>query len=112
LHSGVGNSYIIDHVGAIGKPLPGVTVELRDEDTGDVISESGKRGVLYARGPGISAGIWNDAKATAENFPEGWWRTGDMLERDESGYFIFAGRSDHMLRVGTSRFIRKMLKQN
>jgi acyl-coenzyme A synthetase/AMP-(fatty) acid ligase len=100
LHSGVGNSYIIDHVGAIGKPLPGVTVELRDEDTGDVINESGKRGVLYARGPGISAGIWNDAEATAKNFPDGWWRTGDMLERDESGYFIFAGRNDHMFKSG------------
>jgi acyl-coenzyme A synthetase/AMP-(fatty) acid ligase len=116
LHSGVGNRYITDHFGAIGKPLPGVTIELRDEDNADVISGAGQRGVLYARGPGIAAGIWNDPEATARNFPGGWWRTGDMLERDQEGYYAFVGRSDHMFKSGNIKIhaedVEQKLKSN
>jgi acyl-coenzyme A synthetase/AMP-(fatty) acid ligase len=100
LHSGVQNPYITEHFQAIGKPLPGVTAELRDEETGEVIEETGRPGVLYARGPGIAAGIWNDRDATETNFPGGWWRTGDVLQRDKEGYYSYSGRSDHMFKSG------------
>ena len=28
-----------------------------------------------------------------------WLRTGDMMSRDDDGFFYFAGRSDDMLKV-------------
>lgn len=86
--------------GAAGRPLPGVTAVLRDEETGELITEPGRRGILHVRGPGIAAGIWNDPEATAISFPNGWWRTGDLFTRDREGYLYYAGRADHMFKSG------------
>ena len=57
-------------------------------------------GVLYVKGPGISPGILDDPQATEEHFPDRWWRTGDLLYRDESRYYYFPGRSDNMFKSG------------
>lgn len=116
LHSGLRSRYLVEHPDTLGKPVPGATVELRDEETGEVVTEAGRRGVLYAKGPGIAAGIWNDPEATAANFPGGWWRTGDILHRDEEGFYYFSGRSDHMFKSGGikvySEEVEEMLKRH
>jgi acyl-CoA synthetase (AMP-forming)/AMP-acid ligase II len=100
LHTGQHSEYLETHPGIVGKPMPGVTAELRDEETGEVVTGPNERGILYVKGPGVAAGIWNDPEATAAAFPDGWWRTGDIFSRDEAGYYTFAGRSDHMFKSG------------
>lgn len=100
MHTGLGNPRMdTDDGRLLGKPLPGITAELRDIDTGERIEESGKPGELFVRGP-IAAGIWEDEAATAKHFPDGWWRSGDVLVRDEDGYFRFAGRADNVFKSG------------
>lgn len=111
LHSGLHSRYLAEHPGTVGKPLPGVTAELRDDETGEVVAEPGRRGILYVKGPGVAAGIWNDPETTASNFPDGWWRTGDLFSRDEAGYYTFAGRSDHMFKSGAIKIYAEEVEE-
>lgn len=42
-------------------------------------------------------GYWEDEAATREVFREGWFDTGDVMERDEDGYFWFRGRRKQII---------------
>ncbi|ONH60428.1 hypothetical protein CcI49_11380 [Frankia sp. CcI49] len=99
LYTGVGNPRIGSDGRLVGKPLPGVTVELRDTESGEVVTKAGRPGEMFVRGP-VAVGIWGDEAATAKNFPDGWWRSGDLMERDEEGYYFIAGRSDNVFKSG------------
>jgi acyl-coenzyme A synthetase/AMP-(fatty) acid ligase len=99
-HTGVGNPRVLSDDGKlVGKPFPGVFVELRDVDTGEVITEAGRPGEMFVGGA-VAKGIWGDPKATEENFPGGWWRSKDLLVRDDEGYLYFVGRADNMFKSG------------
>jgi acyl-CoA synthetase (AMP-forming)/AMP-acid ligase II len=37
---------------------------------------------------------------TAEAMREGWYRSGDVMRRDEDGFYYFVGRADDMFVVG------------
>jgi acyl-coenzyme A synthetase/AMP-(fatty) acid ligase len=99
-HTGVGNPRVLSDDGKlVGKPFPGAFIELRDTETGEVITEAGRPGEMFVRGT-VAKGIWGDPKATEENFPSGWWRSKDVLFRDEEGYLYFVGRADNMFKSG------------
>jgi fatty-acyl-CoA synthase len=98
--TGPHNAYLIDHWDTVGKPVPGMIAELRDIETGQIITEPDKPGELYVRGPGITSGIWNDPEAPEKNFPGGWWKTGDLLYKDKDGYYYYSGRTDYMFKSG------------
>ena len=67
--------------GSIGRPLPGVTVRLVDEDGADVLA--GDPGELWVRGPNVFAGYWGDPDATRRVLAGGWLHTGDVAVVDE-----------------------------
>lgn len=99
LFTGVGNPRLDGDGRLLGKPLPGIIIELRDQETGELITEPEIPGEMYVDGP-VAVGIWGDEKATAANFPGGWWRSGDIVVRDKEGYFRIAGRSDNVFKSG------------
>jgi malonyl-CoA/methylmalonyl-CoA synthetase len=74
--------------GTVGKPLPGVAVRL------------GENGEAYARGPNVFAGYWRQPEETREAFEEGWFRTGDLAERSEDGYYTLRGRRSDLIISG------------
>jgi malonyl-CoA/methylmalonyl-CoA synthetase len=76
--------------GSVGVPLPAVEIQLVDESGARIESED-EPGEIWARGPGVFRGYWNDKEATAEAFTRGWFRTGDVAVR-ERGYFRIMGR--------------------
>lgn len=76
--------------GAVGIPLPGVTVALRSE-TGALVDGEDVPGEILVRGPAVFREYWQREQATEEVFSEGWFRTGDMAIR-ERGYFRIMGR--------------------
>ena len=54
-----------------------------------------------AKGPHLTIGYWNDAKATADAFGEqGWFRTGDVGCFDADGALILRGRLKEMIKSG------------
>ena len=83
--------------GTTGQPVPGYEVELRGEDGRPVAN--GEIGDLYIRGPSAALMYWGDRAKSAETFQGGWTRSGDKYQRDAAGNYVYAGRSDDMIKV-------------
>lgn len=83
--------------GATGKPVPGYAVELRDE-LGRPVPQ-GEIGDLYIQGPSAAHLYWNQREKTLDTFQGAWVKSGDKYQIDADGYYIYAGRSDDMLKV-------------
>jgi fatty-acyl-CoA synthase len=75
-------------IGSAGKPYPYVEVD---------VAEGGE---LLVRGPNVFPGYWRNPGATAETLRDGWLHTGDVVERDEEGYFFIKGRLKEMFISG------------
>lgn len=78
-------------LGSVGKPLPTVQIEIRDED-GRVLPQ-GERGEIYVRGEQVS-GEYRERKALDA---DGWFPTRDAGWLDEEGYLFLAGRADDVI---------------
>ena len=83
--------------GTTGTPVPGYEMELRDE-LGHAVSV-GNVGDLYIKGPSAAHLYWTDRTKSIATFQGQWVKSGDKYSRDEEGYYIYAGRSDDMLKV-------------
>ncbi|MBY4945336.1 benzoate-CoA ligase family protein [Cupriavidus respiraculi] len=84
--------------GTTGKPVPGYEVKLLDE-TGQPCAP-GQIGDLYIKGPSAALMYWGNRDKTRDTFVGEWTRSGDKYLRDADGYYVYAGRSDDMLKVG------------
>jgi acetyl-CoA synthetase len=78
--------------------MPGWEVAVLDEDEKPL--PAGERGeiCLKARSnPHYPLGYWNRPEDTEEEFGGDWFHTKDAAERDEDGYFWYAGRADDVI---------------
>jgi acetyl-CoA synthetase len=90
--------------GSCGRPGPGTVIELVDEDLRPV--PAGEGGVLCVRRdshPGMMKEYWRKPEQTAEIFRGEWYYSGDVLCRDEGGYFWFKGRNDDVMKASGYR---------
>jgi long-chain acyl-CoA synthetase len=71
--------------GSIGKTLPGLEVKLSDE------------GEILVRGENVASGYWKDAGVASVLDADGWFRTGDLGERDADGNLYFKGRQKNVI---------------
>jgi acyl-coenzyme A synthetase/AMP-(fatty) acid ligase len=78
--------------------VPGYRCRLTD-DAGDETA-AGEIGDLLVSGPSSAPYYWNNRCKSIATFEGAWTRTGDKYLRDEDGYYVYAGRSDDMLKVG------------
>ncbi len=61
----------------------------------------GEVGELWARGPQVVKGYWNNPQASAATFVDGWCRTGDIARLDAEGFCFIVDRSkDIVIRGG------------
>ncbi|MDT8429071.1 MAG: acyl-CoA synthetase [Pseudomonadales bacterium] len=89
---GIANPYVGERrAGAVGIPLPGVNVDLFDEQ-GKRIAEEDVPGEIRVRGDNVFLEYWDNPEATAQSFVDGWFCTGDVAVR-ETGYFRIMGRA-------------------
>ena len=91
--------------GRVGPPLPGVEVELVDEDGARIASSDDETiGEVVVRGPNLFTGYLNRPDATAESMRDGWFITGDLATRAESGSLRLVGRkSTDLIKSGGYR---------
>jgi len=83
-----------------GPPVATADLEIRGED-GVTVLPPGQIGELWARGPMIVAGYWQNPEATAATFVDGWVRTGDLAYLDNEGFCFIADRAkDIVIRGG------------
>ena len=71
-----------------------------------VVNEAGETlppnavGELWAKGPNVVKGYWNNPEASAETFADGWLKTGDIAKIDEEGFLYVVDRKKDMLLRG------------
>jgi crotonobetaine/carnitine-CoA ligase len=58
----------------------------------------GAIGELVVRTPIVMQGYFRDPEQTAAAFRDGWFLTGDLVRRDEDGYFHFVARKKDIIR--------------
>jgi acyl-CoA synthetase (AMP-forming)/AMP-acid ligase II len=78
----------------VGRPRPGVELEIRDDDDRDV--PDGEVGEIVLRSPCMMRGYWRDPEATARTLRGGWLHTGDLGWVDHAGCLHLAGRRKEM----------------
>jgi acyl-CoA synthetase (AMP-forming)/AMP-acid ligase II len=83
--------------GTVG-PAAGPEVSIMDE-AGELVSQ-GTIGEVVIRGPNVTLGYENNPTANAENFTNGWFRTGDQGMMDEDGFVTITGRLKEIINRG------------
>ena len=78
-------------LGSVGRPLPTVQIEIRDE-AGKPVGP-GERGEIYVRGEQVS-GEYRERSALDA---QGWFPTRDAGWMDSEGYLFLAGRADDVI---------------
>jgi acyl-CoA synthetase (AMP-forming)/AMP-acid ligase II len=78
-------------LGSVGKPLPTVEIEIRDEEGRPL--PPGERGEIYVRGEQVS-GEYRERKALDA---DGWFPTRDAGYMDADGYLYLSGRADDII---------------
>ncbi|KXS20442.1 acetyl-CoA synthetase-like protein [Gonapodya prolifera JEL478] len=84
---------------SVGIILPSQEVKLVDPDTGRVVGV-GEEGELLVRGPNITLGYLNNAKATAETYDaDGFLHTGDIGVFEPDGHLQIKDRIKELIKV-------------
>ena len=87
-------------IGSVGPALDIVETRVADQ-AGNVLVD-GQIGELQVQSPANCVGYWDDPRATADTFDDGWLRTGDLVRRDPDKFFWFAGRVKQIIIRGGS----------
>ena len=74
--------------------------ELAIMDEGARLLPRGEVGEIVIRGANVTAGYESNAKANAEAFTQGWFRTGDQGVMDAEGYLSLTGRLKEIINRG------------
>jgi acetyl-CoA synthetase len=83
--------------GAIGKPVPGHTVAIVDDD-GNALPDGEAGNIAVQRpDPVMFLEYWGKPEATKDKYRGDWLITGDQGFRDPEGYFHFVGRDDDVI---------------
>src|SRR5438128_388666 len=76
--------------GTVGKPLPGIQVQIKDPNASGV-------GEVVARGPNVMLGYFGNEEATREALVDRWLYTGDLGRLDDDGNLYLVGRSKDII---------------
>jgi propionyl-CoA synthetase len=106
--------------GSPGVAMYGYDVKLIDENTGEAITEPGRKGVVAIEGPlppGCMQTVWRDDA----RFLKTYWQsipgkllysTFDWGIRDEEGYFFILGRTDDVINVAGHRLGTREIEES
>ena len=62
--------------------------------------DNDNEGPLEIKSPAQTAGYLHRPEETEKKFVDGWYKTNDVMRRDENGFFYFIGRTDDMFTCG------------
>jgi malonyl-CoA/methylmalonyl-CoA synthetase len=86
--------------GAVGPPLPGVSIRICRPDSTETVPD-GETGEVQIQGPNVFAGYWRQPDADAEAFTaDGYFRSGDLGMRSPDGYITLQGRGKELIICG------------
>ncbi|MBR0773776.1 malonyl-CoA synthase [Bradyrhizobium diazoefficiens] len=86
--------------GAVGFPLPGVSVRVTEPETGKELPRE-EIGMIEVKGPNVFKGYWRMPEKTRSEFrPDGFFITGDLGKIDDKGYVHILGRGKDLVISG------------
>lgn len=80
----------VNRLGTVGRPMPGIEVKIHKANAEGV-------GEIWAKGPNIMLGYYNNQQATNEVITDGWYHTGDLGCIEEDGYLKICGRLKNLI---------------
>ncbi|WP_254535169.1 AMP-dependent synthetase/ligase [Halomarina litorea] len=92
--------------GTLGPPVVGCEVRLDESVVGEErrTAADDPVGELLVKGPNVTRGYWNRPDATAAAFTDdGYFRTGDIVERSPDGYLTYHDRLKQVLVLSTGK---------
>jgi benzoate-CoA ligase family protein len=84
--------------GTLGTVVPGYRARVVDQDGRDV--PDGRPGRLWIEGDTTALMYWNARAKSVSTYAGDVVMSGDLVERDADGYFLYRGRVDDLLKVG------------
>jgi malonyl-CoA/methylmalonyl-CoA synthetase len=81
--------------GSVGRPLAGIEVRVVKDD--GTSAGEGDVGSVQLSGPNLFRDYWRRPEATRDAFASGWFDTGDLGARDESGFLTLVGRKNDLI---------------
>jgi fatty-acyl-CoA synthase len=94
-----------------GIPVPGIEVQVVDENMQPVPHDDSTLGEIVIRGPWVMEQYYKDPERTAEVWRDGWFHSGDVARVDKEGYITIADRISDMIRSG-SEMVPTVLLEN
>ncbi|MFH1735863.1 MAG: AMP-binding protein [bacterium] len=95
--------------GSLGKPVKGYEVQVLG--AGGREASADETGELAISGPGVVQGYFNLPEDSERVFHTGVCRTGDMVRRDEDGFYYFLGRRSGLMKVAGMKVYPQELEQ-
>jgi len=86
-------------LGSMGRECLGTDVIKLLNEKGNEVSV-GEVGELYSRGPMMFDEYYKDSEKTAWSFRDMFFTAGDLVKRDEEGYYYLVERKDNMIITG------------
>ena len=86
------------YISGIGLPIPETDGSLRNDQGQEV--QQGESGELCVKGPQVMQGYWKNSEATKNAMTaDGFFKTGDIAQVDQAGYFHIVDRKKDMILV-------------
>lgn len=91
-------------IGSIGILLPNLEARLVASDENNITDAApGEHGELWVRGPTVMKGYLNNPAATVSSITaDGWFKTGDIVTKDEEGYYEIVDRKKELIKYKVS----------
>ena len=87
-----------EHLASAGRPVPGIEIDLVDDDGNPV--PRGENGEIRLRSRAIVPGYFNSPEQTAAEFLDGCWKSGDVGRIDSRGFIYIVDRKKDMIISG------------
>lgn len=83
--------------GTVGTVVPGFQVKSADDEGKEV--PEGEIGMCWVRGKSRAIAYWQLMEKTSAAFRGEWYVTGDLIRKDQDGYYTHCGRGDDLMKV-------------
>ncbi len=83
-----------------GLPIPGLEVEIVNENGKPIPHDNKTLGEIVIRGPWVMEKYYKNPEKTADVWYDGWFHTGDVAKVDEEDFIIIADRMSDIIRSG------------
>ncbi|MFT6093914.1 MAG: fatty-acyl-CoA synthase [Pseudohongiellaceae bacterium] len=97
-HIGISEDQQFENIAKAGLSMPGIEIEIFDEQWNKLPHDGEAVGELCIRGPWIAAEYYNDPQP--EKFHDGWLVTGDVAKIDSEEYILISDRSKDLIKSG------------